>query len=196
LQFLKALSEHEIESIDDLEHIHQMYQVLGMPKADAEKIAHDAPKKELRDFLSWLNKHGPPPGTLPDTSDYSYLLPKLHAADKWTIEEVSELEATDAEGLGISEEEVELLSDKADEYTSFLFSEDFLKTVVPFSQGPGQLLWETVEKYRDALIAEHVTTYLEIHVLSASDIPAIDPEHLKLMQDDPRVIASALKDEL
>jgi hypothetical protein len=219
-EYLHALAEDGVEEISDLPDLleDEIYAELKppMPKADAEKIVEDASKKELRDFLKWVDEgtkldqtqHTATPedtGTHPSVETgktYSHLLPKLLEDETKTVDDVSELEADDAADLGITDEEVVFLSDKADEYISFVFSGKFLQTfstpqtstevVATFPFAHGKLF----EKYRDALVAQQVTSYSDIGELAESDVPAIKPDDLEMMQEDPRVLESEQKEEL
>jgi hypothetical protein len=202
-EYIKALTEEGMEEVSDLADLveAEIYKELKPPmdKAEAETIAADASKKELRDFLKWVDVNAAK-GSTSNIKTYSHLLPKLIDTETTTLEEVSDLEAGDAEDLGISEEDVEFLSEKADDYTSYVFSGKFLQSISAWGaedeeeEASPLTDVKVFEKYRDALVAEQVTTYKDIALLNF--FAAIKPAHLKQMQADPRVRATMLHKEL
>ena len=187
----KLDDELAYDSIEDLTHLvaDDEYSEIGMDHDDALEIQMAARREMLKRFLEKV--------PLPEGKPTDFYLKHLDGLIKAGYDEpddVADLEADEAQTIGLEAEHLKPLVGYADEYETRELLHIILVTLV---DSDGTMPYTTEEKWRpiiDALLKAGVRKLED--VAAKTEVPGLSAVDLTRLHNDRRVLQHAQKDEI
>ena len=192
--YIEKLDEElAYDAIEDMTHLvaDNDYLEINMPHDDAVQIQRLARYEMLKRFLSSV--------PLPKDAEpklFTQHLDALIAAGYDEPDDVADLEEEESEAMGISQEHARILTTYAEEYETRLLLHVIITTLTDASGG---LPYASEAKWRpmvDALIKVGVRSLKDVLDLTSAAVSGIAKDDLVALQNDPRVLRHAQKQEL
>lgn len=189
-EFISKMDALGYDSIEDLPNLAQEddYEELGMPEKHAEKIEEAALKELLRRFLAAI-----PEGSMEKHLD------RFIENDYDEIEDLEDLDEDDAEELGLTAKEIEVLSHRAEMHVARTVVTWLLRTHRDRSQPSSEFPFREPAVYKpllEALLEAGVTEVEDVAHLKPGQVAGLSDADLAKLQSDPRVLETVNKAEL
>lgn len=189
-EFISKMDALGYDSIEDLPNLAQEddYEELGMPEKHAEKIEEAALKELLRRFLAAI-----PEGSMEKHLD------RFIENDYDEIEDLEDLDEDDAEELGLTAKEIEVLSHRAEMHVARTVVTWLLRTHRDRSQPSSEFPFREPAVYKpllEALLEAGVTEVEDLAHLKPGQVAGLSDVDLAKLQSDPRVLETVNKAEL
>lgn len=189
-EFISKMDALGYDSIEDLPNLAQEddYEELGMPEKHAEKIEEAALKELLRRFLAAI-----PEGSMEKHLD------RFIENDYDEIEDLEDLDEDDAQELGLTAKEIEVLSHRAEMHVARTVVTWLLRTHRDRSQPSSEFPFREPAVYKpllEALLEAGVTEVEDVAHLKPGQVAGLSDVDLAKLQSDPRVLETVNKAEL
>lgn len=189
-EFISKMDALGYDSIEDLPNLAQEddYEELGMPEKHAEKIEEAALKELLRRFLAAI-----PEGSMEKHLD------RFIENDYDEIEDLEDLDEDDAQELGLTAKEIEVLSPRAEMHVARTVVTWLLRTHRDRSQPSSEFPFREPAVYKpllEALLEAGVTEVEDVAHLKPGQVAGLSDADLAKLQSDPRVLETVNKAEL
>jgi len=189
-EFISKMDALGYDSIEDLPNLAQEddYEELGMPEKHAEKIEEAALKELLRRFLAAI-----PEGSMEKHLD------RFIENDYDEIEDLEDLDEDDAQELGLTAKEIEVLSHRAEMHVARTVVTWLLRTHRDRSQPSSEFPFREPAVYKpllEALLQAGVTEVEDVAHLKPGQVAGLSDADLAKLQSDPRVLETVNKAEL
>ncbi|KAL1530381.1 hypothetical protein AB1Y20_001288 [Prymnesium parvum] len=192
-EFIERLDDDlAIDSIDDLASIQEDtdHLSLGISEETAARLSIAAQKELLRRFLSTI----PDRKTNKETGVYAKLVDKLYDNGFTDVDEIEDLEDTDAETLGISADDAMYLSQKAEEWEA---RGTFIWLLSSFQDSNGSFPFREkslLSSMLASMLAAGMRSLLDVK--GATSVPGIPSADVAKLQRSPLIQELAHKQEL
>jgi len=189
-EFVRKMDELGYDSIEDLPNLadDEAYEELAMPEKHAEKIQEAALKELLRRFLA----------AIPEGSMEKHL-ERFIENDYDEIEDLEDLDEDEAEELGLTAKQIEVLSHRAELHVARTVVTELLRTYRDRSQPSSEFPFRDAAVYKpllEAIIEAGVTELEDVVHLKPGQVVGLSDADLTKLQSDPRVLETVNKAEL
>lgn len=189
-EFVTMMDALGYDSIEDLPNLAEEddYEELGMPEKHAEKIQEAALKELLRRFLAAI-----PEGSMEKHLD------RFIENDYDEIEDLEDLDEDDAQELGLTAKEIEVLSHRAEMHVARTVVTWLLRTYRDRSQPSSEFPFREPAVYKpllESLLEAGVTEVEDVAHLKPGQVAGLSDADLAKLQSDPRVLETVNKAEL
>jgi len=193
-EFARKMEELGLDSIEDLPHLidddadEEPWEELAMPEKHAEKIQEAALKELMRRFLA-----ATPGGSMEQH------LENLIDYDHTEIEDLEDLDEDDAEDLGLSMKEIDVLVHWAELHVARTVVTDLLRMYRDRSQPSSEFPFRDAAVYKpllEAILDAGVTELEDVAHLKSGQVVGLSDADLVKLQSDPRVLETVNKSEL